>query len=110
MTVSDEAQHLRQQVVNRVLHGEGVTRTDARRAAFDNTGANPATRDLTNKVAQNAWKVTGNDVAGAKAKGASDDEIFELVIAAALGQSTRQIDAAMRRLNEVLPASTKEGQ
>ena len=108
--MSDQAQHLRQQVINRVLQGPGVSSTEARRAAFDNTGANPATRDLTNKVAQNAWKVTGNDVAGAKAKGASDDEIFELVIAAALGQSTRQIDAAIRRLNEVLPATTKEAQ
>jgi len=108
--VSDEAHHLRQQVINRVLQGPGVSSPEARRAAFDNTGANSSTRDLTSKVVQNAWKVTGNDVAAAKATGASDDEIFELVIAAALGQSTRQLDAAMRQLDEVLPAATKEGQ
>ena len=108
--MSDEAQHLRHQVITRVLHGPGVSSPEARRAAFDNSGANPATRDLTNKVVQNAWKVTGNDVAAAKANGGSDDEIFELVIAAALGQSTRQLNAAMRQLDAVLPASAKEGQ
>lgn len=106
--MSADAHLLRKQVVDRVLNGTGATSTDARRAAFDNTGGNAAMRELIDTVSRNAWKVTDAQVKAVQTAGASDDEIFELVVSAALGQSTRQLDAALRSLDEVLPPGTKE--
>lgn len=94
--MSEAVERLRKQVIEKALHGPGKASGDARRAAFDNRDAGP----LVEKVAQNAWKVTDEDVAAAKAAGLSEDEIFELVVCAALGQSTRQLDAALAALEQ----------
>jgi alkylhydroperoxidase family enzyme len=94
--MSEAVERLRKQVVERALHGPGKSSGDARRAAYDNRDAGP----LVAKVAANAWKVTDEDIAAAKQAGLSEDEIFELVVCAALGQSTRQLDAARAALAE----------
>lgn len=94
--MSEAVERLRKQVIEKALHGPGKASGDARRAAFDNRDAGP----LVEKVAQHAWKVTDEDVAAAKAAGKSEDEIFELVVCAALGQSTRQLDAALAALEQ----------
>ena len=94
--MSEAVERLRKQVVERALHGPGKASGDARRAAYDNRDAGP----LVAKVAANAWKVTDEDIAAAKQAGLSEDEIFELVVCAALGQSTRQLDAALAALAE----------
>ena len=52
------------------------------------------------KVARHAYKVTDEDVAAALATGASEDVVFELVVAAALGQASRQLDAGLAALAE----------
>ena len=96
--MSEAVERLRKRVVERALHAAGKASGDARRAAFDNTNVPAAARELVAKVAANAWKVTDEDVAAAKQAGLSDDEIFELVVCAALGQSTRQLDAALAAL------------
>lgn len=92
--MSEAAERFRKQTIERVLHGPGTTSGDARRAAFDNRGISTAA-DLIDKVAANAWNVTDDDIAAAKRAGLDDDQIFELVVAAALGQATRQLDAAL---------------
>jgi len=98
--MSEAVERLRKQVVENALHGGGKASGDARRAAFENTDVPAAARALIEKVAQNAWKVTDEDVAAAKQAGLSEDEIFELVVCAALGQSTRQLDAALAALEQ----------
>lgn len=90
---------LRKTVVERVLHGPGKTTGTERRAAFDNRGVPEAARALIDKVTNHAWKVTDEDVAAAKAAGLSDDQIYELVVCAAVGQSTRQLDSALAALD-----------
>ena len=92
--MNEVASRLRKAVVERVLHGDGTTTGDDRRAAFENRDV-PAASALIDKVTKNAWKVTDEDVAAAKAAGLSDDQVFELVVAAALGQSTRQLEVAL---------------
>ena len=92
--MSDTAERLRKRAVERALHGAGTTSGDVRRAAFDNADGVPA-RALVDKVANSAWKVTDEDIAAAKQAGLSDDAIFELVVCAALGQATRQLEAAL---------------
>lgn len=102
--MSETATRLRKAVVERVLHGPGKTAGDQRRAAFDNNGVAEPARSLIDKVAQNAWKVTREDVQAAKAAGLDEDAIFELTVSAAIGQSTRQLGSALA----VLDLATKE--
>lgn len=98
--MNEAASRLRKGVVERVLHGAGQTTGDDRRAAFENRDVPQAARALIDKVTKNAWKVTDEDVAAAKRAGLTDDQVFELSVAAALGQSTRQLDAALAALDE----------
>jgi hypothetical protein len=44
--------------------------------------------------------VTEADFAAAKASGLSEDQLFELVVCAAVGQSTRQYEAGLAALAE----------
>jgi hypothetical protein len=83
-------------LVTRVLEGEGEASREARRAAFDNK----SDIALVDKVAKTAWKITDDDVAAAKAT-LSEVAVFELVVCAAIGQATRQLDAALAALDTV---------
>ena len=89
----------RKAVVARVLEGSGKASAAQRRAAFDNHEVAEPARALIDKVARHAYKVTDDDVAAAK-QSLSEDEIFELVVCAAIGQATRQLDAALAALDE----------
>lgn len=97
--MSETARRFREKVVERAVHGPGTAASAARRAAFDNDGVDERVRALMDKVARHAWKVTGDDVAAAKAAGVSEDEIFELAVCAALGQATRQLAAGLAALD-----------
>jgi len=55
---------------------------------------------LIGKVATRPAQVTHADFDAAKAAGFSEDQLFELVIAAAVGQSARQYEAALAALAE----------
>lgn len=85
----------RRAVLERVLEGDGHASREQRHAAFDAPAA-----PLFDKVAQHAYRVTDDDIAAAKASGLSEDQIFELVVCAALGQAQRQLDAALAALAE----------
>ena len=90
----------RQKLVERILEGDGKATREARRAAFSNDGVPEAARGLIEKVTKHAYKVTDEDVAAARAGGLSEDQIFELAVCAAIGQSTRQLDSALAALEE----------
>jgi hypothetical protein len=106
--MTESAKRYRNAVVERALTGPGVASAGARRAAFDHAGVDDRARRLVDKVAKNGWKVTPDDVASTKAAGVSEDEIFELTVCAALGQATRQIDAALRALDAATDVRAKE--
>ena len=101
--MSETASRLRADVIERVLEGPATTSTERRRAAFDNAGVEEPARALVDKVTRTAWKVTDEDVAAARAAGLAEDAIFELVVAAALGQASRQLASALAVLDEVAP-------
>jgi alkylhydroperoxidase family enzyme len=87
-------------LVDRIRHGPGRTSPDQRSAAFANTGDDPAVRPLIDKVATRPTQVTDADFDAARAAGFSEDQIFELVVAAAVGQSTRMYEAGLAALAE----------
>ena len=88
----------REALVVRILEGGGYASRTRRCAAFNNAGLATPVSTLIDKVAQCSYKVTDEDVAAAKAAGLSEDEIFELVVCAAIGQATRQYDTALAAL------------
>jgi alkylhydroperoxidase family enzyme len=97
MNMSDVRQ-ARKALVARILEGDGKASRAQRRAAFDNAGlAEPLSR-LIDKVARHADKVTNEDISAARALGHSEDQIFELLVCAAIGQATRQYDTALGAL------------
>jgi len=93
--MSEAATRYRREAVERAVRGSGQASSEVRRAAFDNAGVPPAAAALVDKVARTAWKITDEDVAAARAAGLSEDEIFELVVCAAFGQATRQLEAGL---------------
>lgn len=88
----------RKAVVSRILDGDGRASRAQRRAAFDNTGLATPLSTLIDKVARNAHTVTDEDIAAVRATGLSEDQIFEIVVCAAIGQAARQYDAALAAL------------
>jgi hypothetical protein len=88
----------RREVVARILDGDGRASHAQRRAAFNNTGLAEPLSTLVDKVARHAYTVTDEDIAGAGAAGLTEDQIFEIVVCAAIGEATRQYDAALAAL------------
>ena len=82
----------------RILEGDGEATRDQRKAAFANEGVPEVARVLLDKVTQRAAQIGDEDIAAAKAGGLTEDQIFELVVAAAMGVSTRQYEGALAAL------------
>jgi hypothetical protein len=87
-------------LVDRVLNGAGRASSEQRARAFGNDGLAPPLDALIDKVASRPAQVTDADFAAAKASGFSEDQLFELVICAAVGQSTRLYEAGLAALAE----------
>ena len=87
---------------DRVVDGEGRVSPEQRARAFSNTGLSPPLDGLVGKVALRPTQVTDADFAAARAAGFSEEELFELVICAAVGQSTRLYDAGLAALADAV--------
>ncbi|OKI41322.1 hypothetical protein [Micromonospora sp. CB01531] len=87
-------------LVDRILNGEGRSSAQQRARAFGNDGLPPPLNTLIGKVATRPTQVTEADFAAAKASGFSEDQLFELVICAAVGQSARLYEAGLTALAE----------
>ena len=88
----------RSALLRRILEGNGKASRTQRRAAFDNVPVAGSVTTLVRKVAKQAHRVTDEDIAAARASGLSEDQIFEIVVCAAVGQATRQYDSALAAL------------
>jgi len=95
MPADDQKRSLHHLLVNRILHGPGRAPADQRAHAFDNAELPEPLRPLLDKVVANSDQVTDADFARATEGGFRDDQLFELVICAAVGESTRQYEAAL---------------
>jgi alkylhydroperoxidase family enzyme len=87
-------------LVDRVLNGEGRAAAQQRARAFGNDDLSPPLPGLIGKVATRPAQVTEADFAAAKASGFSEDQLFELVVCAAVGQSARLYEAGLAALAE----------
>jgi hypothetical protein len=85
-----------------VLDGRGVTASQLRWAAFHRRiDELPAElRSYVQTVAANAWRVTDEDVNALKRAGHSEDAIFEVTSAAALGAAIMRMERGLIVLEE----------
>jgi|SRR5688572_13623451 alkylhydroperoxidase family enzyme len=85
-----------------VLDGRGVTASQMRWAAFHRRiDELPAElRNYVQTVAANAWRVTDEDVNALKRAGHSEDAIFEVTAAAALGAAIMRMERGLIVLEE----------
>ncbi len=93
----------REALVERILHGDGMAPPAQRRAAFDNAALPEPLRTLIDKVVKHAYKVTDADVTAVRTSGTTEDQIFELVVCAAVGEASRQYDMALAALDAATP-------
>ena len=100
MQDEDKKRTAHRALVDRVLNGEGRATPEQRACAFSNADIAPSLDALIGKVVTRPAQVTEADFAAAQAAGFTEDQLFELVIAAAVGQSTRLYEAGLAALDE----------
>jgi hypothetical protein len=100
MTVSPKKWAARRALVERILSGAGTASHDLRASAFARKDVPEPLRGLIGKVATRPAQITDTDFAEAAAAGFEDDQLFELVICAAVGQANRQYEAGLAALAE----------
>jgi hypothetical protein len=100
MTGEDKKRAAHRALVDRVLNGAGRASAEQRARAFGNDGLTPPLDALIGKVVDTPAQVTEADLAAAKASGCTEDQLFELVICAAVGRSTRLYEAGLAALDE----------
>ena len=88
----------RESLEKRILYGNGKASPSDRRAAFDNGGLTGPAGALTDNVVRHAYRVTDDDIKSARMSGFSEDQLFEIVVCAAVGQATRQYNSALAAL------------
>jgi len=108
MPADAQKRSIHELLVNRILLGPGRAPADQRARAFDNARLPEPLRPLLDKVATKSAQVTDADFATAMEAGFTDDQLFELVICTAVGQSTRQYEAGLAPLAEAI-ANTETG-
>jgi hypothetical protein len=89
---------LHRSLISGVLDGEGRASPEIRRAAFNCVGLDEPLGQFVEKVAHSARTVTDADIGTLENAGFSEDQIFEIVVCAAIGQATRQYDSALAAL------------
>jgi hypothetical protein len=92
-------------LVSRILDGDGDASPSERQAAFNNSDLAEPLGTLVDKVARHAYMVTDADIAAAKGSVPTEDQVFEIVVCAAIGQATRQYETALAALE----AATRKG-
>jgi hypothetical protein len=105
MPPDDEKRSIHHLLVNRILQGPGHAPADQRARAFEHARLPEPLRPLLDKVATKPAQVTDAEFATAIEAGFTDDQLFELVICAAVGQSTRQYEAGLAALSEATAAT-----
>ena len=87
-------------IKQQVLTGPGMSPPELRAKAFENNDLPEPLATLVDKVAGRSFHLTDGDFAMALAAGFTEDQLFELVICAAVGESSRQYEAGLSALAE----------
>jgi alkylhydroperoxidase family enzyme len=96
---ADPHAELRDSVLESVLRGPGQSEPRLRAAAADGRGLPAELQTLVDKIHLHAYKVTDDDLARLRGK-YSDDQLFEIVVSAALGASRNRLRAGLDALDD----------
>ena len=97
--IIDPHASLRDRVFESVLHGAGDSDPALRTAAADRSGIPADLQALVDKIHQHAHKVSDDDIARVQTK-YGDDQMFEIIVSAALGASRKRLLAGLAALDE----------
>jgi hypothetical protein len=97
--ISDPHAALRTRAVESVLDGPALTSSSLRHAAAERAELPPELRELIDKIHNHAYRVTNEDITRLQAT-YSDDQLFEIIVSAALGASGHRLAAGLRALEE----------
>jgi hypothetical protein len=88
-------------LVEDVLEQPGKTDPALRRAASENRAENlpPELAAYVDKIERHAYKVTDEEVAALK-RSYSEDQLFEITVAAAVGAALRRLEAGLAPLGK----------
>src|SRR4051794_30888764 len=96
--MKDRFEGLAARLTSRVLDGKGELPAEIRRAAFAGEEVPEALSAYVSKVRQRAYTVMDEDVEALLAAGYSEDQLFELTVAAALGAGCSRLTAGLRAM------------
>ncbi|MET9273632.1 hypothetical protein [Kribbella sp. NPDC003557] len=102
MLEEDRKRAAHRALVDRILSGDGTAPAEQRRRAFDGDELSAPLGTLLDKVTSTPVEVTEADFAEATASGHTEDQLFELVICAVVGQSSRRYEAGLTALAEAI--------
>lgn len=85
-----------------VTEAPGEAPAALRAAACEGAVKDPVYARYVAKVRAHAYRVTDADIAELRAAGASDEAIFEVTVAAALGEGLRRLRIGLRLLGQEL--------
>jgi hypothetical protein len=97
--VTDPHADLRDRVLQGVLRGPGESDPAIRSAAAEGRGVPADLQALVDKIHRRAYRVTDEDIARPQAK-YGDDQMFEIVVSAALGASRKRLLAGLEALDD----------
>ena len=105
MPAEADKKAIQKALVARILDGDGASSGALRHDAFEIVVNDGPLQGLLRKVALTPARITDEDISSVKADGFTEDEVFELVICAAVGQATRQYESALAALSEATAKS-----
>lgn len=88
----------RRRLEEAVLHTKGDTGSELRRTVLERATAPGALGPYVSNIARHAYKITDTDVAQLRQAGHSDDSLFEITVAAAVGAALYRLDRGMAAL------------
>jgi alkylhydroperoxidase family enzyme len=96
--MNDRFASFRNATASALLQGHGATPTDLRQAVASGSPP-PELQMLVQKIRTGAYAVTDQDVDALRSR-YSDDQLFEIIVAAAFGAASDLLAAAHRALEE----------
>jgi hypothetical protein len=96
--VSDRFRELKEATAAALLRGPGASPAELRQACARGE-APEELRALVEKIERHAYQVTDEDIASLRAK-YSEDQLFEIIVAAAFGAADRRLAAGLHALEE----------
>jgi hypothetical protein len=95
--MTDRRQHLVDAVRRSALTSPGALDTATRQAAAvgDTTQMPAAAAELVAKIRHQAWRITLADLDALRAVGWTEDQVFELTVAASVGAGLLRLDAGL---------------